>query len=256
MADNLIIALRSLGLDNSLVPYALELRYLSWFVYCIFVVETHGSASAFTASNSTPHPAAAFLNCIIRGYGGAILVPILLSAPSPLVQSYIPMTFMSLAFILAKSAYTRDIWLGLTKSRIVQPVIACAVAMHRTASITGWRTRGEDTLKNSVLGAFICGTLGGSGGVFLPLPQGLKRLEAGLPWGLESALMINCFLCVFDARSSLVKGCIFTVLATFRMFPRNRDSIMGGVRSFVAAILGLHTLQESTGRMQGKKKQS
>ena len=138
-------------------------------------------------------------------------------------------------------------------SRLMQPVLSLAVAMHRSASITDWRIRAESALVGSFLGAFICGTLGGSGGVFMPLPQGLKRIERRLPWGLESAVLVNCALCFVDPKSSVVKGCIFIFLAVCRVFPGFREGLMTHVRAVLAGVLGFNEGEKRTVDVAKKK---
>lgn len=129
---------------------------------------------------------------VCAGFGGGVLVPIFLAQdkffPYPIGSDIVfPFVILVWGFMRASPATFRAL-VSLPPIRL--PIELCFEAL-RAKLIFLWAARAFNTVPASILGTplfapFVCGTLGGCGGMFLV--HGLACVRDSIPWVVESAL--------------------------------------------------------------------
>lgn len=129
--------------------------------------------------------------------GGGIIVPILLNTvPVTLAIDAYPIAIMISLFLHTYFPVLRDV---IELSPIFQAVVILFYETMRTYVVTLFTGLAASTIAASqfsfpVFGPIVCGTIGGCGGMFLPLNKGLTPIEAtGLAPPMFSAFVAATF---------------------------------------------------------------
>mmetsp|Transcript_15584 Transcript_15584/g.30598 ORF Transcript_15584/g.30598 Transcript_15584/m.30598 type:complete len:269 (+) Transcript_15584:18-824(+) len=135
----------------------------------------------------------------LTAFGGGILVPVLLNslAPFPLTNDF------ALPSILLTWWLTHccpgDVWNKLVEVPLVHDFVFVVFEICRCKLTLHWLTVAQAVITKPtafaapVAGPIICGTLGGSAGVFMPFDKGLAAISSSVPWVMESAFLASTF---------------------------------------------------------------
>ncbi len=131
------------------------------------------------------------LATLLTAFGGGTIVPLLLGQPVVWLRANdLFMYHVTLAWLLVNASplehYTREILrtpataavLNLLFQSFRAAVVFALMAMAEKAEVPG---------RVGTVGLVVCGTLGGCGGIFLPLSKGLEPVRSGAPVLMETA---------------------------------------------------------------------
>ena len=162
------------------------------FVLCVFIAQFKRAAVRDL------HWFHGFVVTALAGFGGSILVPVLLGCHDnvgPFVLANDGAAcFMAAAFALVHyvPGFTR-----VTALPGVRHAIAAAFELTRAVIVLVWLRRAEAAIASPshftaapVVGPLILGTIAGCGGGFLPFDQGLAMLKDGAPYAMRSAFAV------------------------------------------------------------------
>jgi uncharacterized membrane protein YeiH len=170
---------------------------LSMLGYCIFIaqkVKVNLPSARWLESG---------LATLLTAFGGGTIVPLLLGKPVVWLRANdLFLYHVTLAWILVNASplehYVRELLrapaagaaLNLLFQSFRAAVVFALMAMAKKAEVPG----GVGTA-----GLLVCGTLGGCGGIFLPLSKGLEPVRNGAPVLMETAFTATAAYLAADA---------------------------------------------------------
>jgi len=157
-----------------------------------------------------------FVVTALAGFGGSILVPVLLGCHNNLGPFVLAndgaATFMAVAFLLVHNV---DAFNRFTALPGVRHAVAGAFELTRCIIILTWLKRAEAAIASPshftaapIVGPLVLGTLAGCGGGFLPFDKGLALLKNGAPYAMSSAFAV----------AAAYHGAVFNEGALLRQF--------------------------------------
>ena len=168
---------------------------LSMLGYCVFV------AQKVQASLPSASWLESGLATLLTAFGGGTIVPLLLGKPVVWLRANdLFMYHVTLAWLLVNAsplglrkplgASAANAVLTLLFQSFRAAVVFALMAMAKGAEVPG----GVGTV-----GLLVCGTLGGCGGIFLPLSKGLEPVRNGAPVLMETAFTATAAYLAADA---------------------------------------------------------
>ena len=160
------------------------------FFLCCFI------ARAQHAHTKHLHPFHGFVVTALAGFGGSVLVPVLLghNGINPFVLANdcaVPLMVLAFALVHRAPGGAFHRLLGLPGAA---HAVAAGFEATRAFIVLTWLRKAEETIAAAshgtaapVFGPVILGTLAGCGGGFLPFDKGLAMLRGGPPYALVSA---------------------------------------------------------------------
>ncbi|GBG24744.1 Hypothetical Protein FCC1311_009622 [Hondaea fermentalgiana] len=213
-------------------------------LYCVCVVKK--TAAAMSLELHKERFVQSIVMACMAGYGGSLINPALLGVPAPPIANPKLVSAMVLAWILYHNMFFGAAWRRLVSTWVVEMLVDVGYEIFRCWVLFSWYAKAQLALAPTGadwLGPVICGTIGGSGGAFLPMSKGLRPLDDGAPWTMESAFYVVLIYHNFRDATPLFKAnlhatlCLVLVLA--RLFPATTETIVRPARLLVRVTLGL-----------------
>ncbi|CAM9795470.1 unnamed protein product [Ectocarpus sp. 4 AP-2014] len=137
----------------------------------------------------------------MMAFGGGILAPFLLGKPPVMFVNDLIVPLVAVCWFVSNRA--EGPIFALINTPIMKQVILVLSEVFRANSMCGIVVLSNSILKPgkhypiALWGPILLGTVGGCGGLFLPLDKGLKGLKNGAPWPLQSAFYGSMFFNLF-----------------------------------------------------------
>ena len=162
------------------------------FILCIFIAQLKRAAVRDL------HWFHGFVVTALAGFGGSILVPVLLGCHDN-VGPFVLANDGAACFMAAAFALVHYVpgFTHVTALPGVRHAIAAAFELTRAVIVLVWLRRAEAAIASPshftaapVVGPLILGTIAGCGGGFLPFDKGLAALKDGPPYAMTSAFAV------------------------------------------------------------------
>mmetsp|Transcript_23011 Transcript_23011/g.50157 ORF Transcript_23011/g.50157 Transcript_23011/m.50157 type:complete len:241 (-) Transcript_23011:16-738(-) len=196
------------------------------FCYCNFVAGK--CATGMREREHLENWVKSLVTCCLAAFGGSFINPVLLGVKAPPIEfSSFFLVSMCFAWWMNHNTLFGEHWRLLMKNPIVKAKMAGIYEVFRLWVTFAWYSKAVSLLPatGQLVGPIICGTLGGSGGMFFPLDKGLGVLSNGVPWNMESCFYFVTVYHVANMQGmeDLHKGylrCLMVLILVYtRVFP-------------------------------------
>ena len=158
---------------------------LSMLGYCVFIaqkVKINLPSARWLESG---------LATLLTAFGGGTIVPLLLGEPVVWLRANdLFMYHVTLAWLLVNVSPAEHYVHKLLRSRAAGTALNLLFQSFRAAvvfALMGMAKKAQVPGRVGTAGLLVCGTLGGCGGIFLPLSKGLEPVRNGAPVLMETA---------------------------------------------------------------------
>eukprot|EP00752_Nemacystus_decipiens_P001933 g1862.t1 len=137
----------------------------------------------------------------MMAFGGGILAPFLLGKPPVMFVNDLIVPLVAVCWFVSNRA--EGSIFALINTPLMKQVILVLSEIFRANAMCGIVVLSNSVLKAgkhypiALWGPILLGTIGGCGGLFLPLDKGLQGLKKGAPWPLQSAFYSSAFFNLF-----------------------------------------------------------
>mmetsp|Transcript_1127 Transcript_1127/g.3727 ORF Transcript_1127/g.3727 Transcript_1127/m.3727 type:complete len:212 (-) Transcript_1127:413-1048(-) len=132
----------------------------------------------------------------LTSFGGGIIVPITLGKPMVLHTNEAILPTMIIVWLAVNKAYFVLEFLRTRLGKAVSNTGFEVFRYHVLANCSDLASKALPVLSNGYLevalvGPLLAGLIGGCGGAFMPLSNGLKAIETEVPWRVQSAAVMS-----------------------------------------------------------------